>query len=98
MIARLMDNTGATVRSRGEMHKAGVQSVLLYVIESWVGTGYMLKVLTVFHHLAAQRITGMTAKRGAGEEWEYPAVDESMDSAGLHHIVMYIKRRKTTIA
>ena len=41
-------------------------------------TGEILKFLTPFQHRAAQRITGMTAKCGAGGEWEYPAVEEAM--------------------
>ena len=35
---------------------------------------------------------------GAGREWEYPAVEEAMESVGLHPIGVYIKRRHTTIA
>ena len=58
----------------------------------------MLKVLTEFHHISARRITGMAKKRGAGGEWEYPELEEAMDSAGIHHIGVYIKRRKKTIA
>ena len=54
--------------------------------ENWVVTGEIPKVLTAFHHRAARRITGMTAKRGAGGEWEYLAVDEEMDYAGIHPI------------
>ena len=57
----------------------------------------MLKVLKAFHHQAARHITGMTAKRGACGEWEYPAVEEAMDSAGLHPVRVYIKRRQTAI-
>ena len=41
---------------------------------------------------------GMTAKRGDGREWDYPAVEETMDSAGIHPIGLYIKRRQTIIA
>ena len=50
------------------------QLVLFYGINIWVVTGEMLKVLEGFHHRAVQRITGMTEKRGAGGEWEYPLV------------------------
>ena len=57
---------GETVRAWGEMYKAAAHSVLLYYRNSWVVTGEMLKVLAGFHHQAAQQITGMTAKRGAG--------------------------------
>ena len=58
----------------------------------------MIKVLTEFHYRAAQQIAGMTAKCGAGGEWEYPALEEVMDSVRLHPIEGYIKRRQTTIA
>ena len=40
----------------------------------------------------------MTAKRGAGGEWEYPEVEEAMESSGIHPIGVYTKRRQTTIA
>ena len=68
MIARFIERTGATVRYRGEMDKAVAQSVVPYGIETWLVTREMLKVLTAFHHWVVQRITGMTAKRGAGGE------------------------------
>ena len=72
--------------------------MLFYGSESWVVTREMLKVLTAFHHWAAQRITGIMAKREAGREWEYPAVEEAMDYAGIQPIRVYIKRRQMTIA
>ena len=77
MIARVLERTGVRMWARGSMYKAVVQSVLLYDRERWVVTGDMLKVLTTFHHRAAQRITGMTEKRGSGGEWEYPEVEEA---------------------
>ena len=80
------------------MYKAVVQSLLMYGRESWVVTGDMLKVLTAFHHRAARRNLGMTAEHGAGREWEYPAVEEAMESVGLHTIGVYMKRRQKTIA
>ena len=72
--------------------------MLLYDRDLWVVTSQMPRVLTAFRHQAAQRITGMTAKCGAGGEWEYPAVEEEMDAVGLDPIRLYIKRRNTTIA
>ena len=98
MIARVLERTGSTVQVQGAMYKAVAQSVLLYGSESWVVTGEMLKVLTEFHHRASRRITGMTAKRGADGWWEYPAVEEVMESAGIHPIGLYIKRRQKTIS
>ena len=73
-------------------------SVILYGSKSWVVNGDMLKVLTAFHHQAARYITGVTANRGVVREWEYLAVDEYMEAAGIHLIRVYIKRCQTTIS
>ena len=78
MATRVLESTGSTVRNWGTMHKSVVQFVPVYGRERWVVTGEMLRVLTGFHHWAAQWITGMMAKRGAGGEWEYPSVEEEM--------------------
>ena len=66
MIARVLESTGTIVRDQGAMYKAVAQLVILYGSESWVVTGEMLKILPAFHHRAAQRITGMTAKCATG--------------------------------
>ena len=78
------------MRARGMMYKSVSQSVLLYVSESWVVTGAMLKVLEGFHHREVRRITGMTAKRVADGEWEYSLVVAALESAVLHLIQEYI--------
>ena len=80
------------------MYKAVAQPVLLFGNDGWVVTVEMIKVLTAFHHQAACRITYMKAKSGECGEWEYPEVEEAMESEGLHPIRVYIKRRQTTIA
>ena len=98
MIARVLEKTGAMVLAWGAMYKTVEQSVLSYGIKSWVMTGEMLKVLTALHHRAARRITRITAKRRAGAEWEYSLVEKAVESAGLHPIRVYIKRRKKTIS
>ena len=77
MVAKVLENMGATVRYWGEMYKAVAQSVLLYGSERWVVTGGILKVLDGFHHREARRITGVTEKRGASGYWEYPLVVEA---------------------
>ena len=69
MIARVLESTGITVRSRGAMYKAVAQSVLLYGRKSWVGTKKILKFLEMFHHRSVRQITVLTAKCGAGGEW-----------------------------
>ena len=66
------------------------QLALLYGSEGWVVTGVMLKVLEGFHHEAARRITEMMAKRGAGGEWEYPSV--------VNTIRVHIRRWQANIA
>ena len=98
VIVRVLVKTGATARARGMMYKSVARSVLLYGSESWVVTGEMLTVPEGFHHRAARRITGMTATRGAGGEWEYPPVAAAMEATGLHPIRGYIRRRQATIA
>ena len=98
MIARVLEKTGSKVRSHGMMYKALAQSVLLYVSESWVATGVMLKVLEGFHYRVARRIMGMTATCGAGGEWEYPPVMAVLEAVGLHPIMDYIRSQKATIA
>ena len=98
MIARVLENMGATVWSWGMMYKAMFQLVFLYNSERWVVTGDMLNILEGFHHRAARRITRMTATRAAGGEWECPVVVTAMESKGLHTIREYIRRRQGTIA
>ena len=73
-------------------------TMIMYGSEIWVVTGDILKVLEGFHHRVARRITGMTATRGVGGEREYPPVVAAMESAGLHTIVDYIRRRQENIA
>ena len=72
MAERVVESRGTTVRSRGAVYKAVVQSVLLYDSKRWVVTREMLSFLEGFHQQEAQQITGMTKKRGAGGEWDYP--------------------------
>ena len=98
MVVRFMERTGETVRTWGSMYKAVEKLVLFYGRKSWVVTGEILKVLEGFHHRAARRIMGMTAKRGAGGEWEYPMVVEAMETAGLYSIRVYNSGRHATIA
>ena len=58
----------------------------------------MLKTLEGFHHRATRWITGMTATRGAGEEWEYPPLVVAVEDYGLHPIGEYTSRWLATIA
>ena len=71
--------------------------VLLYGSERWVVTGEMLNVLEEFYHQGERRITGMTATRGVGGEWEYPPVVAAMEGTGNHYIGEYIRGWQVTI-
>ena len=71
--------------------------MILYIRDSLVLMGAMLKVLERFHHRAARRIMGMKARCGAGGEWEYPLVGAVLEAAGIHPIMEYIRRRQATI-
>ena len=93
MIARVLAKTEVIIQSRGMMYKAVDWLVLLYGSDIWVLTGKMLKVLEGFHHRADRRITGMTAARGAGREWEYPPVATALYAVATHPIMEYIRRQ-----
>ena len=45
------------------IYKAVIQTVLLYISESWVVTDAMLKVLEGLYHQVDQRITGMSSQK-----------------------------------
>ena len=98
MVVKMLERTGATVRSWGAMYKAVAQSVILYGSKIWVVTGETLKVLEEFHHWAAQQIMRMTEKCGSGRELYYPSVVEAMETVGFHPIRVCIRRRKATIS
>ena len=78
MMLRLLMKTGENVQDHGIMYKAVSHCVLLYGSEIWLVTGATLKVMEGFHQRVARRITGMTAKRVADGEWEYPPVLEAL--------------------
>ena len=71
----------------GDVYKSVTQLVLLYVSESWVITGSMVKVLESFHHQSARKVTRMTEKSGLGGKWEYPLVVAALEAAGLYPIM-----------
>ena len=79
------------------MYREVAQLMLLYVRKSLVVTREMLKILEGLHHRAARRIMGLTEKRGVVRESYYPLVRESMEVAGIHPIVLYIRRRQANI-
>ena len=57
----------------------------------------MMMVLDIFHHGTAIRISGMTACRGDGGEWEWVSVDVAMEVTGIWTIKEYMSRLQATI-
>ena len=76
MVGNVVLKTGATVRVRGMMYKAYVQLVLLYGSGRWL-------VIERFHHQAARRISGKTARRTATGKCEWPPLAEALETAGV---------------
>ena len=94
----MVPKTGATLQTRGMLYKKVVQLVLLYVSESWVMTGDMLKVPEGLHHRLARMIMGMIVRHMTSGECERPPVDEPLETAGLWPIKEYIHRRQEYVA
>ena len=69
MTARVLVKMGETVRAHGMMYNTVAQSVLMYVSESWVVIGGMLKFLEGYHQQVARQIMGMTTTSEADGEW-----------------------------
>ena len=87
---KVVKNTRAIVQVCVIIHKAVVQLVLLYGSKSLVVTVVVLKLIEVFHHQVAIRITGMMI--------EFPLVAEALETAGIWTIEEYIQWSQATVA
>ena len=58
----------------------------------------MLKVLEVFHHRVARRITGTMVQLTRVGEWDWYPVGEALETAGLCPIKEYTQKRQDTVA
>ena len=97
MVGKVVTKTGAAVWERGMLYKAVLQLVLMYGSKSGVVTRAMLKVLEIFHHRLARRITGMIVRRTTIREWERPLVAEALETAELWTIKEYIHQRQAAV-
>ena len=59
---------------------------MIYGSEIWVVTVAILKVIEVFHHQVARRITGVMMQCKTGRDWEWSLVDKSLDTARIFPI------------
>jgi len=85
-------------KAAGMFYKAIVQSVLLYCCETWVIDERMLQTLSAFHHRVSRHITKRLPTLQRDGTWHYPAVDSTLDAAGLYHLSHYIQVRRDSIA
>ena len=92
-----MDKMGLVVRSGKMMYEAVVQTVLLYVSDSWVITDATMKVFEGFHHIFARIITEKTDLSVGGEVWEYPPAEEAIYLTGMCPIQLYVRRQQAII-
>ena len=74
---------GEMVRALEMMYKVVVQTVLLYRSESWIVTDAMMKLLEGFNHQILRRLLGKTTWSIRGEGWEWPLVEEALETTGL---------------
>ena len=83
MVSGVMVKAGATVQSKSMLYKEVVQAVLIYGGNIWVVTDAMMKVMELFHHRIAQRISGKMTWRVRVEGWESIPVEEALEAVGL---------------
>ena len=97
VVAKLLTSTGVTVCVGEMLYKAVLQMVLIYVRESWVVMGAMLKFMEGFHHQEDRRISGNMDQRTLGVEWQWPPVADALEISSLWPIKEYIQRQQATI-
>ena len=66
-VTRVLIREAVDAWTSGQIYLALVQSVLLYISETWVMTPHTRRVLGGFHHRVAHRLTGRQPRRGRDE-------------------------------
>ena len=83
----------------GFLFKAVVQSVLLFIAETWVVTPRMGRVLGErFQYHVAQQLTGRIPRRHTDRKWEYTSVAAAREEAVFETIEEYIWRMQNSFA
>ena len=83
MLLRLMEKTGALVRSRSMLYKSVIQTVLLYGRDNSVITGAFIKVLEEFQHRIVRRLTGRRTRVLGRKVGDAPPSEEIIEATGL---------------
>ena len=70
---------GSNTRVSVLFYKAVVQAVLLYGLEKWFLTPWMVRTLGALYHRVAHRLMGQQAYEGLF----YPPLEEAIQEAGM---------------
>ena len=80
-LTRVLSREGSYARTSGQIYMAVVQSVLLYRSDMWVNMPRIGRVLGIFHHRVARRLTGSQPQRGRDGVWIYTPLEDVMAEA-----------------
>ena len=70
-------------KTPGAFLKSIVQSVLLFIYETWLVTSYLLWALWGFRNRVARHLTDKHPLRQLDGRWVYPPIVEAMEAAVL---------------
>ena len=74
---------GVDSRTLVQIYLAVIQSIMMYGLETWITTPRIGRVLGIFHHRLAHRMTGRQSLRGRDGVWVYPLLEDAMAEAGF---------------
>ena len=79
----MLGRKGTYDRTLGRFYLVILKAVLLFGTDTWVLTPFIARLLGGFHNRVAQWITGNKSRRRSDRRWDYPPLEEAMQSAGL---------------
>ena len=85
-------------RTLGRIYVAVVQTVMLYGSEMWVMKPCIGKVLGIFRHRVAHRLTVRQPWRGWYGRWVYPLLEDAMAESGFQEGDTYVYCCQNTVA
>ena len=90
-MARILSREGTSLRVSGFLFKAMVQSVLLFISETWAVTPRMGRALGGFQDQVAIRLTGRLLWPKPDGKLKYTLVATARDEAGFQTMGEYIQ-------
>ena len=77
-MTRILVREGAKPWVSGMLYKAVVRAVILFELEAWVITPFMVKALRSFQHMFSMKITGRKPKQWVYGIREFPKMETEM--------------------